>query len=642
MSYYSPAQGTGSTGGDGQQTTDQPVDPVPCTEKVTTDRDRPAVIEIRDFTFQYKAQAEPTLHDINLTIYQGEKIAIVGQSGSGKSTLAHVINGLIPHRYPGTHSGSVMVAGLNPLTEPLDVTSKKVGTVLQDPDGQFIGLTVAEDIAFALENDEVPHPELEERVQEAAKIVDITHRLESAPQDLSGGQKQRVSMAGVLVDNVDILLFDEPLASLDPATGQQAIETIDHIHQGTQSNNLDNPTRGIPNSQFEPTSKANSESRPTTVVIIEHRLEDVLHRPLDRIIVMDAGRIIADASPNEIIASRILTDHGIREPLYVTALRLAGHHTTADEKPANVNSIEIPDSAREILRQWAREPRRIPREDNPIVELRDIWFGINDVPIINGISTHINRGEIIALCGSNGAGKSTLAKLICGFEIPDSGTIHLNGTDITQAPIARRGQDIGFVIQNPNQMISKPMIREEVELALNAAGVAPDDRERRLEESLRICGLWAYRDWPISALSYGQRKRVTIASVMVSAPDVIILDEPTAGQDWAHYTEIMEFLRGLNDAGTTIILITHDMHLALEYTDRALVMANGQIIAEQSSASVLATPHITETASLRTTSLYDLALRIGAADPTAFIEQFITRENAWREHILADHLGTGR
>lgn len=642
MNHSSPTQGTGSTDLGAHQVANQPVNPVPSVEKTTTNRECTPVIEIRDFTFQYKAQAEPTLHDINLTIYAGEKVAIVGQSGSGKSTLAHVINGLIPHRFPGTHSGRVSVAGLDPTTETLDVTSKKVGTVLQDPDGQFIGLTVAEDIAFALENDEVPHPELGHRVHEAADIVDITHRLDSAPQDLSGGQKQRVSMAGVLVDDVEILLFDEPLASLDPASGQQAIETIDHIHQGTGSTDLDTATTHPAGSNPVPSHKSSNKSSSTTILIIEHRLEDVLHRPLDRIIVMDEGRIIADATPDEIIASRVLTDHGIREPLYVTALRLAGHNTTASERPANVNTITIPEATREVLQQWAREPRRIPPEDEPIVELRDIRFGINDVPIINGISTHINRGEIVALCGSNGAGKSTLAKLLCGFEIPDSGTIHLNGSDITHAPITRRGQDIGFVIQNPNQMISKPMIREEVELALNAAGVSAEDRERRLEESLRICGLWAYRDWPISALSYGQRKRVTIASVMVSAPDVIILDEPTAGQDWAHYTDIMEFLRSLNDAGTTIILITHDMHLALEYTDRALVMAQGQIIAEQSSASVLATPHITETASLRTTSLYDLALRINAKDPTAFIEQFITRENEWREHILAEHLGTGR
>lgn len=642
MSSLSPAQGTGSTVSGTQRVTDQPINPVPRGGNSPRGNKRVPIIELRDFTFQYKAQAAPTLHDINLTVYRGEKVAIVGQSGSGKSTLAHVINGLIPHRYRGTCSGSVTVAGLDPTTTPLESVSKKVGTVLQDPDGQFIGLTVAEDIAFALENDEVKHPELGNRVRRAAETVDITHRLDSAPQDLSGGQKQRVSMAGVLVDDVEILLFDEPLASLDPATGQQAIETIDRIHhQGTGSTDSAPPANPHTSTNPVPSEHSAGVSSPT-VLIIEHRLEDVLHCPLDRIIVMDEGRIIADSTPNEIIASRVLTDHGIREPLYVTALRLTGHDTTASNRPESVHSIQIPQDASRVLRQWAREPRRTPPVADPIVELRDIHFGINATSIIKGVTTHINRGEIVALCGSNGAGKSTLAKLICGFEIPDSGSIHLNGKDITTAPIARRGQDIGFVIQNPNQMISKPMIRDEVELALTAAGIPEADRAARLEEALRICGLWAYRDWPIAALSYGQRKRVTIASVMVTAPEVIILDEPTAGQDWAHYTDIMEFLKGLNDAGTTIILITHDMHLALEYTDRALVMADGKIIAEQSSASVLADPEITQAASLRTTSLYDLALRIGAADPTAFIEQFITRENEWREHVLADHLGTGR
>ncbi|MDO5729528.1 MAG: ABC transporter ATP-binding protein [Actinomycetaceae bacterium] len=637
-----PPVGTGSTGLEGGSVSSQPVDPVPCEDFSPQSPRRDPVIELRDFTFQYKAQAEPTLHDINLTVYRGEKVAIVGQSGSGKSTLAHVINGLIPHRYPGTHTGTVTVAGLDPTNAPLEVTSKIVGTVLQDPDGQFIGLTVAEDIAFALENDEIQHPELSRRVHEAAAVVDITHRLNSAPQDLSGGQKQRVSMAGVLVDDVEILLFDEPLASLDPATGQQAIETIDRIHQGTRSTVSAPDDSGAHTPDPVPTSELQGGISATTVLIIEHRLEDVLHRPLDRIIVMDEGRIIADATPDEIIASRVLTEHGIREPLYVTAIRLAGHDCSATENPASVHRITVPSDTRSILRQWAREPRKTPPISEPIVELRNIKFGINDVPIINGVSTQINRGEIIALCGSNGAGKSTLAKLICGFEIPDSGTIHLRGTDITNAPIARRGQDIGFVIQNPNQMISKPMIRDEVELALTAAGVEEAERHERLEEALRICGLWAYRDWPIAALSYGQRKRVTIASVMVTAPDVIILDEPTAGQDWAHYTDIMEFLKSLNDAGTTIILITHDMHLALEYTSRALVMAEGSIIADASPAAILANPGIAEAASLRTTSLFDLALRIGAQDPTAFIEQFITRENEWREHILADHLGTGR
>lgn len=593
------------------------------------------IIEFRDFTFQYRAQSSPTLRGINLTINRGEKVAIVGQSGSGKSTLAHVINGLIPYRFPGEHSGTVRVADIDPTRTPLHELSKIVGTVLQDPDGQFIGLTVAEDIAFSLENDLVEQKQMHSRVQQAASVVGIENRLEASPQDLSGGQKQRVSMAGVLVDDVQILLFDEPLASLDPASGQQAIETIDALHQ--------RPPQG------------------TTVIIIEHRLEDVLHRHVDRIIVVDRGQIVADGTPNEIIASRVLTDHGIREPLYITALRMAGHNVTATDQPESVRSVHIPDNARAELLQWAREPRNTPRKPDPILTLENINFGINEVEIIKGVSTEIYRGEVVAICGTNGAGKSTLAKLICGFEKPDSGRIYLDGEDITDAPITRRGRRIGFVIQNPNQMISKTLIIEEVSLALQGLDISAEEKNRRVEQALRTCGLWAYREWPISALSYGQRKRVTIASVMVTTPEIIILDEPTAGQDWAHYTEIMEFLKGLNNSGITVVLITHDMHLALEYTERTLVMSDGKVIAARSSASVLADPELTNAASLRTTSLYDLAVRIGAQqglldsanersgakaestlDPTAFIEQFIVRENEWREVVLTKHLGTGR
>lgn len=604
-----------------------------------------AAIEFTDFTFQYRAQSAPTLRDINLRIGHGERVAIVGQSGSGKSTLAHAINGLIPHRYPGKWSGTVRVGDLDPLSSPLLETSKLVGTVLQDTDGQFIGLTVAEDVAFALENSQVPHAKMPELVRRATDLVGISERLEAAPQDLSGGQKQRVSMAGVLVDDVSVLLFDEPLASLDPASGRATMEVISRIHAA----------RGV------------------TVLVIEHRLEDVLHGPagtlgVDRIVVMAEGRIVADGSPDEVVASGVLLEHGIREPLFLTAVRLAdpasgdpassepvpadpagidsaaaGSWTpTAADQPARLETLRIPRSRRTALAAWRDLPRPQRQPGQELLRLEDLRFAINDTAIINGVSTRIDAGEVISLCGTNGAGKSTLAKLICGFETPDAGRIFLNGEDITAAPIARRGCDIGFVLQNPNQMISQPMITEEVALALRTQDLSADEQAERIESALRLCGLWAYRSWPISALSYGQRKRVTIASVMVTRPRVLILDEPTAGQDWAHYTEIMEFLRGLGQLGTTIILVTHDMHLALEYTQRCLVMSQGRLLADATPAQILADEDVCSQASLRTTSLAHLARLVGAADPSAFIEQFISRERPWREQVLAEHVGKGR
>ncbi len=265
------------------------------------------IIEFKDFSFKYRAQVEPTLRDINLSIMPGEKVLIVGPSGSGKSTLAHCINGLVPFSYNGDITGSLRINGKNPADLGLFGLSKMVGTVLQDTDGQFIGLTVAEDIAFALENDMVSQGEMIERVNEVAEMVDVKKLLENAPRELSGGQKQRVSMGGVMVDDVEILLFDEPLANLDPATGKRAIDLIDKIQK----------------------------KKKTTIVIIEHRLEDALYRDVDRIIVVGEGRIVADSAPDELLTTDILKEQGIREPLYVTAVKHAGCKILAKELSQN-------------------------------------------------------------------------------------------------------------------------------------------------------------------------------------------------------------------------------------------------------------------------------------------------------------------
>ena len=249
------------------------------------------IIEFTNYSFKYRTQIEPTIQDINLKIYPGEKVLIVGPSGSGKSTLAHCINGLIPFSYTGESKGSLLIKGQDPSKLSIFDISKMVGTVLQDTDGQFIGLTVAEDIAFALENDVLPQDEMVQRVDEAAELLELTKFLDRAPGDLSGGQKQRVSMAGVMVDNVDILLLDEPLANLDPATGKSAIARIDEI----------------------------CRKKDTTVIIIEHRLEDALYKDVDRIVVVGEGRIVADDTPDTILSSDYLMEQGIREPLYISA-----------------------------------------------------------------------------------------------------------------------------------------------------------------------------------------------------------------------------------------------------------------------------------------------------------------------------------
>lgn len=559
------------------------------------------IIEFKDYSFKYRSQVEPTLLDINLSIYPGEKVLIVGPSGSGKSTLAHCINGLVPFSFTGESTGSLKIEGQEPKELGLFGLSKLVGTVLQDTDGQFIGLTVAEDVAFSMENDCIAQDEMFERVDRVAKTVDITDLLDHAPNALSGGQKQRVSMAGVIVDDVDILLFDEPLANLDPATGKRAIDLIDRIHK----------------------------KKNTTILIIEHRLEDALYRDVDRIIVVGDGRIVADARPDELLAGPVLKEQGIREPLYITALKYAGCRIDKADLPQHIDSMNLL-PYKEKVQNWydkVQLTKNIPNRE-PALEIRDLSFSYKPgQPVLSHIDFSISKGEMVALVGKNGAGKSTLASLICGFMQPDQGEIYLNGDNLAGYSIKERGEKIGLVMQSPNQMISKPMIYDEVALGLRVRGAAEEEIKERVFETLKICGLYPFRNWPVSALSFGQKKRVTIASILVMNPEVLILDEPTAGQDFRHYTEIMEFLRKIHEKlGITIIMITHDMHLMLEYTDRAIVIADGKMLADDTPAHILTNEEISDRAYLKKTSLYDLALQCGIEDPTAFVECFIQYE----------------
>ena len=568
--------------------------------------ERKPIISFRNFSFQYRAQKRPTLTDIDLEIYPGERVLIAGPSGSGKSTLAGCINGLNPFSNPGACTGTLTVDGVDAPHSSIFELSAHVGTVLQDPDGQFIGLTVGEDIAFALENSCTPQDEMHAITRHAAELVGIENHLGYAPHELSGGQKQRVSLAGVMVDQVKILLFDEPLANLDPAAGKQAIELIDEIQKKTD----------------------------TTVLIIEHRLEDVLWRNVDRIVLVNDGTILADLRPDELLSGSLLAENGIREPLYVTALRYAGVDITPDKHPAHVDSLVLDDADTQKLRDWftARPRPAAQPEREPLLEVKGLSFGYQKgQQTLRDVSFSIGKGEMVSIVGRNGAGKSTLSKLICGFETPDAGEIFLNGKPLAEENIRRRARHIGYVMQNPNQMISKTMIYDEVALGLQRSGLTEEQIREKVEATLRVCGLYPFRNWPISALSFGQKKRVTIASVLVLDPELILLDEPTAGQDFRHYTDIMEFLRGLNARGVTVVMITHDMHLMLEYTRRALVFCDGRLIADRTAAAVLCDPALVEQAALKETSLYTLANRCGIAPAQEFVERFIEQDREVRE-----------
>lgn len=555
------------------------------------------IIEFKDYSFRYRVQAEPTLKNINLTIYEGEKVLIVGPSGCGKSTLAHCLNGLVPFYYSGNISGQLLIDGEDIKNKNIFELSKVIGTVLQDPDSQFIGLTVGEDIAFKLENDCINQDEMKNRVDESAKLVGIDKEIESSPYKLSGGQKQRVTLAGVTVDDVKILLFDEPLASLDPLTGKNAIELIDDIK--TKNNK--------------------------TMIIVEHRLEDVLHKDLDRIIVMNNGEIISDTTPSELLSTDILKTIGVREPLYLSALKYANCNVTPDMNPESIEKINL-DNCKDNVKDWYSniDESETEKEELNILEVENLSFSYSEEKqILKDVSFKVNKGDMISIVGKNGAGKSTISKLICGFYKPTSGRILFDGKDIANETIKERSEKIGFVMQNPNQMISKSMIFDEVALGLRVRGYSEEEVKERVYKTLRICGLYPFRNWPISALSFGQKKRVTIASILVLNPKVIILDEPTAGQDFKHYSEIMEFLVSLNKQGITIIMVTHDMHLMLEYTNNVIVLSDGEKIADDTAINILTNDCVIEKANLKETSLYELAKKCGIKDEKNFIKRFI-------------------
>lgn len=567
---------------------------------------REPVIEFSGFSFRYKSQNDFTLHDIDLTIYRGEKVLILGPSGSGKSTLGNCINGLIPFSYDGEMKGSCKISGIESREANIFTLSNHVGTVLQDSDTQFVGLSVGEDIAFSLENDAVPRSEMLGKVDAVAKIVGMEDFLGALPYSLSGGQKQKVALAGIMHNNVETLLFDEPLAALDPAMGMSAIALIDEIH------------------------KAHDK----TVIIIEHRLEDVLYRHVDRIILVNDGRIQLDTTPDELLSSDVLKQSGIREPLYLSALKNAGVRFSAGEHLDNIQELDFAKYKDAVVSSFQNVALSAAKpKGETIVEVSHVSFGYNRSRMaLDDVSFAIHRGEKISIIGKNGAGKSTAAKLICGIIRPQSGTVKINGSDYSAMSIREIGRMIGYVMQNPNQMLVKDMIKEEIGLALQLNGFDESVIEERTEKVLQMCGLYSMRNWPVGVLSYGQKKRITIASILVLQPDVIILDEPTAGQDYQHYTEIMNFIDALNrDYNIAIVFITHDMHLAIEYTDRAIVFADGKCIADDAVFRVLSNNEIISKANLKQTSLVTLAEKCGI-DPEHFIHYFIDSERRDRAH----------
>ena len=544
-------------------------------------------IDFQHVTFKYHAQSEPTLHDVSFQIYPGEKVLIAGASGSGKTTLLRLLNGLIPQAYQGDITGELTINGKKILNQSLFDLSLQAGTVLQDSDAQFVGMTVAEDIAFSLENDNQPIKIVREKVAKWANRFGLGKRLTLAPQSLSGGQKQRTAMAGVLVDEGDLLLFDEPLASLDPAAGAAAMALIDELQQ----------------------------ERNMTVVVIEHRIEDVLRAHVDRVIVMAHGRIVANDTPTAIIQADVLSANGLDEPLYIQLLRRAGVPVNKIPHVADVEKVDVSNFRDQI--ETLAEPVQTVTHDDKQLLVQNLTFAYDQQePLFENLSTSIHEGEILGIVGKNGSGKTTLSHLLTGFLTPSGGDIQLDGRSLLSDSIKERAGHIGYVLQNPNHMITKATVFDEVASGLRLRNIDEEQVTERVREMLQLVDLDGMRNWPISALSFGQKKRLTIAAVLVLKPEILILDEPTAGQDATHTSQLLSFLQNINIANhTTIIIITHDMHLLANFVQRALVVVDGQILADTTPAELLANEALVDAASLRTTSIYRLAQRLSIVHP---------------------------
>lgn len=559
------------------------------------------LIKFENFTFKYKSQQEPTLKNINFKARKGEKIVIIGPSGSGKSTMAKAINSQIPNTFVGDIKGKVTILDKDIENSSIFDISLLVGSVLQDTDGQFVGLTVLEDIAFSLENDNVCQEKMIEIVKMWANNLSIVSLLDHKPNEISGGQKQRVSLAGVLVSETPILLLDEPLANLDPASGLDTMRLVDELNK-----------------------KYNY-----TVIVIEHRLEEALNLNPDRILVVDEGEILKDDSPSAILKSDVLDKIGVRKPLYINALEYAAIDLSRIQNLGSFDNITLSKNDKDMLKSWADKINIIDSsyKKEAILKVKDLSFAYDGYnPVLKDVNFTINKGDVLSIVGQNGAGKSTLAKLLCGFLRPSRGQILLNDTDTKNLSIKQIAEKIGYVLQNPNAMISKTNVSEEVGFGLKLRGASKEEIDFKTEKVLKICGLFPFRNWPISALSYGQKRRVSIASILILNPEILILDEPTAGQDYRHYTEIMEFIHKLNkDYNLTILMISHDMHLIQEYTQRSLVFAETGLLADTSPKTLFSDVDLLEKASLAETSLSKLARAIDY-DPEEFIEKFISYE----------------
>ena len=522
------------------------------------------MISIENLTYYYPGFEDAVLDNINLTVEEGEFILLLGPSGCGKSTLVQCLNGIIPKVAGGDLTGEIFINKKNVRDHKVYQLSTDVGLVFQNPDTQLFGLTVEEDVAFGPENLGIEREGIRARVKHSLETVGLKDLKDRFTFTLSGGEKQRTAIAGNLAMEPKILVLDEPTSDLDPAGTKEVFETLKHLNR----------------------------DRRITIILIEHKIDEVMGLA-DRSVVMDKGRIILDGKTCDIFSQNldVLEEIGIHLP------QLMGISSLLEVRPSYgdiVSGLGSLDGSFKDLPAASHPARGVPQ-----VVFENVEFGYHDGNLaLKGVNLEIRRGEFVALIGPNGSGKTTLLSCLIGLNRPTAGRILINGQDIRKRGVAEQAQVVGYLFQNPDYQLFTDSVHEEVAFGLKNRQSRPDDIEKRVDQALEMMELSQYRDRHPHSLSRGQRQRLAVASILSMEPDIIVLDEPTTGQDRGHLNKFLARMKMLNEAGKTIILISHDMGVVAEYASRTIVMKDGGILMDAGTREVFSRPDILGEASI--------------------------------------------
>ncbi len=516
----------------------------------------PSPVIIENLSFRYRSRSDFAIRNINLTVDQPQVVLIAGASGCGKTTLARCINGLIPRSYKGELSGKIYLQGQDIAGLPLARISQLVGTVLQDPERQILGSMVMNEVAFGLENLGLSRDEIRRRVDEALERLKIAHLRDRQTHYLSGGEKQKVALAGVLAMKPSILLLDEPLASLDPASAQDALEVIRSLAD-----------EGM------------------TVLMVEHRVEDVLRIQPERVLFMKDGEIQYDGDPQHLVERVDYREVKLPAPMI---MELA----VKDPPPPPLNILPGVNSG-----------------GGPLVEFKDVAFGYESGPeVLHGINLQIRRGDVIAVLGPNGAGKTTLVKHAIGLLKPKRGKVLINGKDTHQLSVAEIASTLGYVFQSPSHMLFAPTVYDELAFGPTNLKHPEEQIRKEVSQAIEIVNLQGYEKTPPLSMSFGQQKRVSIAAILAMRSRILVMDEPTAGQDYKNYMNFMNSILEM-PGFEAILFITHDLDMAVIYANRVLLVNDGQVVADGAPAEVLSDLERLRQCRLLPTSLLETNLK---------------------------------